>query len=33
MAEPTEFQSNAVDQQGLALTVYNHDLALVRDTR
>ena len=33
MAEPTEFQSNATDQQGLALTVYNHDLAMVRDTR
>ncbi len=33
MAEPNELKSTATDQQGVALTVYNRDLALVRDTR
>lgn len=33
MAEPTELKSTAADQQSVALTVYNHDLALVKDTR
>ena len=33
MAEMTELKSSAADQQALALTVYNTDLALIRDTR
>jgi hypothetical protein len=33
MAEMTELKSGAADQRALALTVYNTDLALIRDTR
>ena len=33
MADLSEMKSTAADQTGLALTVYNNDLALVRDTR
>ena len=33
MADLSEMKSTAADQTGLALTVYNNDLALVRDSR
>ena len=33
MAQTSELKSSAADQQALALTVYNTDLALVRDAR